>query len=529
MAEYSTEIILSVGGFLLGFGITFVIYWFRLQSVKREMDERNEMRLVAVETESDTNIMHLSEALDSARQELQTQTAANSQLSSIVDELKCDNAVLTEKANSLLELKKQLEQQKQREVDLHHELSTIQVAKAKLETQLIEEKRNHEEKLRLLKDAKEQLTRDFENLANKIFDSKHEVFKRQSQSSIELTLNPLRDQLKRFKQKVEDVYEKENNQRLSLLHEITHLKALNQRMSEEAVNLTRALKGEKKTQGNWGEVILERVLEESGLRKGREYETQVSLKSEDGKKRQPDVVIRLPDNRDIIVDAKVSLVDYEKYCSSEDDEEKQCALRAHIEALRHHVRRLSVKDYANLEAIRSLDFVFIFVPIESAFLTAVEFDQDLFREAYQKNIIVVSPTTLLATLRTVESIWRYEKQSKYAAEIARQAGALHDQVCLVVEALHDIGKHLDRAQTAYGNTYNRLAQGRGNLISRTVNLEKLGAKAKKVLPTSVLEVAELEDEAGEPNLSIDPLVEAGRDEDLVVERATPTDLAESVD
>jgi DNA recombination protein RmuC len=218
------------------------------------------------------------------------------------------------------------------------------------------------------------------------------------------------------------------------------------------------------------------------LRKGHEYETQVNLKSEGGQRRAPDVIVRLPENKDVIIDAKVSLVDYEAYCSASTDDEREAHLKKHIQSMRQHVNGLSCKDYENLEGIRTLDFVLVFVPIEAAFVAAVEFDQRMFKEAYEKNIIIVSPTTLLATLRTVQSIWRYERQNKNADEIARQAGGLHDQFVLLVESLEDINKYLVKAQESYGTTMKRLTLGSGNLVGRVSKLQTLGAKSKKNIP-----------------------------------------------
>ncbi len=506
--EVQSLLVGLIVGLSSGIGLTAVVCFFIAsrkitsvqqsvqQTVQKETADKCRLEFEANIADLKANFEHVKQKLAELELLNSQQLETNSELSKLLQAEQLSNAGLKEKGLHLdtnnRQQAEQLIQITQLLSQLQVELNQAKVDKAQGETQINEERKNHQEKLALLKDAKEQLTKDFENLANRIFNEKQEVFRRQSQSTMETTLSPLREQLGQFRKKVEDVYEKENLQRQSLLHEITHLKDLNKKMSEEAINLTRALKGDKKAQGNWGEVILERVLEDSGLRKGREYETQVKLADEDGKRRYPDVIVRLPDNRDIIIDAKVSLVDYERYCSADNDLERETALQAHVQAMRNHIRSLSTKDYAHLETIRSLDFVFIFVPIEAAFLTAIEFDQGMFREAYDKNIIIVSPTTLLATLRTVESIWRYEKQSKNAEEIARQAGALHDQVVLVVETLDELGKHLERAQGAYDQTVNRLSKGRGNLISRTVNLEKLGAKAKKVLPKTIVESAELD-------------------------------------
>ena len=234
------------------------------------------------------------------------------------------------------------------------------------------------------------------------------------------------------------------------------------------------------------------MLEESGLRKGHEYETQVSFTDDSGRRRQPDVIVRLPDNKDIVIDAKVSLVAYERYCSAELDSDRQLALREHIQSIKNHVSGLSTKAYQHIEEIRSLDFVFIFIPVEAAFMAAFEHDPDVFRQAYEQNIIVVGPTTLLATLRTVQSIWRYERQNQNAEKIAKEAGGLHDQFALVLESLEDIGKHLGRSRDAYEKTLDRLTRGRGNLVGRVGRLEALGAKVKKTLPQRLAERADLE-------------------------------------
>lgn len=392
-------------------------------------------------------------------------------------------------------------QQRQRELDnilqQAQQLSSDQAAQiASLKTELQQQQTLAEEKIQLLQDAKQQLTQEFQLLAGRIFEEKSERFNTHSKQTLDTALSPLREQLTDFKKKVEDVYDKDSKERTALGLELSQLKQLNQKMTDEALNLTRALKGDNKTQGNWGEVILERVLEESGLHKGREYETQVALKSDDGQRRNPDVVVRLPDNKDIIIDAKVSLVHYERYCNSDEQLDRDQALKEHINSVRSHINALSFKDYEALEGIRTLDFVFIFVPIESAFMAAFEHDQAMFRDAYEKNIIVVSPTTLLATLRTVQSIWRYERQNKNAEEIARQAGAMHDKFIGFVNDLDKIAEHLSRASQAHDNAMNKLSAGKGNLVGSTQRLEKLGAKVKKAMPASVLQAEgdELEDE-----------------------------------
>lgn len=364
------------------------------------------------------------------------------------------------------------------------QLTASQRENATLKARLDAEQSHYDQQLKLLKDAREHLAREFENLANKIFETKQQQFSQASKSTLEGTLNPLREQLKDFRKQVEDVYHKESAERNKLVGQITELQKQTQQIGQDAVNLATALKGNNKAQGNWGEVILERLLEESGLQKGREYETQVNLKDEEGKRRKPDVIVRLPENKDIVIDAKVSLVSYETYCNTEDGEERERALRSHIASLKGHIDDLSKKNYEKLDNIRTLDFVFIFVPVEAAFMLALQNEPGLFNYAYDKHIVLVSPTTLLATLRTVENIWRYEKQNKNAEKIAAMAGGLHDQFALVVESLAELGTNIDKTQEAFHSTQKRLQSGRGNLYKRIQDLETLGAKTKRNLPKS---------------------------------------------
>lgn len=353
---------------------------------------------------------------------------------------------------------------------------------AALKARMDSEQVHYEQQLALLKEARENMAREFENLANRIFESKQQQFTQNSKSTLEGTLNPLREQLKDFRRQVEEVYHKESAERNKLVGQITVLQQQTQKIGEDAVNLATALKGNNKTQGNWGEVILERLLEQSGLQKGREYETQVSLEDEDGRRRKPDVIIRLPENKDIVIDSKVSLLSYDGYCNATDDAERERALRAHIASLRNHIDDLSKKNYEKLLNIRSLDFVFIFVPVEAAFMLALQHEPGLFNYAYDRHIVLVSPTTLLATLRTVENIWRYEKQNNNAERIADMAGKLHDQFALVLESLGELGINIERTQQAYLKTQKRLRSGHGNLYRRIQALETLGAKTKRSLP-----------------------------------------------
>jgi len=385
-------------------------------------------------------------------------------------------------------------------------LVKITAEATELRTRLDQERKNFTEKITLLQTAKVELAKEFENLANKIFDNKQQQFSQSSKNLLETALDPFKLQLTDFRKKVEDVYEKENAERNRLSGQVLELQKQAQKIGEDAVSLAQALKGNNKAQGNWGEVILERLLEESGLQKGREYDTQLSFTSDDGSRRMPDVIIHLPEQKDIIIDSKVSLIDYEKFCSSENEVERKAYLSAHVNSLRSHIKSLSVKDYEKLDGVNALDFVFIFIPIEAAFMLALQHEPNLYREAYDKHIILVSPTTLLATLRTVENIWRYEKQNKNAERIAKEAGALHDQFVLLLDAMDNIQNYLSKSQEAYNTARSRLQTGRGNLVKRVDDLRRLGAKTKKRIDVNLVDEEELPfllETTEEENFSVD--------------------------
>jgi DNA recombination protein RmuC len=388
-------------------------------------------------------------------------------------------AVAEEKSSRVPVLEENLDKAKQENI-------LLQTRMSELETRLEDERKNGEEKLSLLQEARDQLKLEFQNVANKIFEDKSQKFTEQNKENIEGVLKPMREQLSDFKKKVEDVYDKESKERVSLLSEIGHLKSLNERISEDAINLTNALKGQSKTRGSWGEMILERVLEESGLQKGREYEVQTMYASDEGQRRHPDVIVHLPEGKDIVIDAKVSLTAYEKYCSADTDEKRAKRLKEHVISIRAHIKGLSDKRYEELEGISTLDFVIMFLPIEGAFWAAIESEQGLFNDAFDKNIMLVSPSTLLATLRIINNIWRYEDQNKNALIIAKKAGDLYDKFVGFVEALDDVGQKLGKAQDSYQTARNRLADGKGNLVRRTEELRQLGVKAQKKLPEELV-------------------------------------------
>lgn len=406
-------------------------------------------------------------------------------------------ASLDERLNSrelkIAELEDQLTSASQALDDERARLMHTRQEVSRLETTLAEQKQQAEEKLELIKEARVSMQDGFRNLANEIFESKQKEFKEQSREHLSGVLDPLQKKIQAFEQRVEQTYTNEAKERFSLVKELKSLQELNSRIAQDAVNLTNALKGENKTQGVWGEVVLERVLEKSGLERGREYEVQVALKNEAGKRLQPDAIVRLPEGKDVVIDSKVSLTAYERFCSTEDEAERAEALKSHVTSLRQHIRQLSDKDYQALEGIRTLDFVLLFVPIEAAFSVAVTEDTELFSDAFSRNIVIVAPSTLLATLRTIQNIWRYEQQNKNAQEIATRAGALYDKFVNFVADLELIGNRLESTRSAYQDAHNKLASGRGNLVKRAEDMKALGAKVSRSLPRNLVEMRQRDD------------------------------------
>ena len=337
-----------------------------------------------------------------------------------------------------------------------------------------------------LEDLQKRLTLEFENIATRILRQNATEFRENNLKTLGDILTPFRERIQSFEKQVQDTYNLELRDKASLQQEVKGLFELSKKLSEEANNLTRALKGDVKKQGNWGEVILERVLERSGLTKGVEYEMQYSVRSNDGDVLRPDVVIRLPDNKHLVVDSKVSLVAYEQFVSADLPEEKERHLKAHIESIRNHIKGLGEKNYQNAEGIDSPDFVLLFMPIEPAFSAAVQLDTDLFNFAWERKIVIVSPSTLLATLRTVSSVWKHEKQTQNAIEIARQGGEMFDKFTAFLKDMEAIGELIGRLEKVYGEAKKKLVDGKGNLINKARKLEQLGAKASKVFPATFL-------------------------------------------
>lgn len=345
--------------------------------------------------------------------------------------------------------------------------------------------RNKEQKEEVEK-LQEKFTKEFENLANKILDEKSSKFTEQNKENMKNILSPLQDKIQLFEKKVEDTHKESIDYHAALRQQILGLKEMNLQMSKETLNLTKALKGDSKMQGNWGELILERVLEKSGLEKDREYFVQQSHQTIEGQRVFPDVVINLPDGKKMIVDSKVSLTAYEKFINEEDEQLKVGFLKDHVNSIKRHVEQLSDKNYHDLYQIESPDFVLLFIPMEPAFALALNDDTTLYNKAFEKNIVIVTPSTLLATLRTIDSMWTNQKQQENAFEIARQAGALYDKFEGFVADLIKIGKKIDESKIEYQGAMNKLVDGSGNLIKRVENLKKMGAKTQKSLPENIL-------------------------------------------
>ncbi|MFQ2195760.1 DNA recombination protein RmuC [Aeromonas jandaei] len=381
-------------------------------------------------------------------------------------------------------------QQGQQKLDQQQTLLIKLTARLKdAEATLRSERLAAAEKLQLQQEAEQRLSQQFENLANRIFEQNSGNFRELNQNSLDLLLTPLKEQLEGFRRQVGETHAQETAQRHSLKFELERLAELNARMTEEAAALTRALKGDSKQQGNWGEVVLARILSECGLREGHEYHTQVNIEVEKGKRYQPDVIVHLPQEKDIIIDAKVSLTAYERWYNAEDELEKAVALKEHVASVRNHIRELGRKDYQQLPGVRTLDYVLMFVAVEPAFLTAMEADPSLVRYGLDNNILLVSPTNLMVALRTIENLWRYERQNQNARQIAERAGRLYEKLRLFVEEMQQMGGSLHKAQESYDKAMGRLVNGRGNLIAQVERFRELGVEVTKSLPEPLVERA----------------------------------------
>jgi DNA recombination protein RmuC len=409
-------------------------------------------------------------------------------------------AELTAERETLAALRLRSEETQSRFEAKSAEASALAIEVAQLRNSLEGERNLSQDKLALLLDAKQALTDQFKALANEIFEEKSKRFTEQNQTNLGALLDPLKTRINEFQAKIEDTYIKEGKDRTALGEQVRQLMELNQHLSEDAKNLTRALRGSSKAQGTWGEWILEKVLEGSGLRKGEEYVVQSSHTREDGTRALPDVILHLPEGRSLVIDSKVSLVAYEEFAITENELERTAAGKRHMESIKGHIKGLSGKNYQSLYSLNSLDFVLLFVPIEPAFMLAVASDRDLFMDAWNRNVLLVSPSTLLFVVRTVAHLWRQEAQSRNAQEIAKRGAELYDKFVGFVEDMNSLGSRLKQAQDHYDEAYGKLSSGRGNLVGQAQKLRQLGVKPSKSLAPALVEGAY---ESGELPFALD--------------------------
>jgi DNA recombination protein RmuC len=480
-------------GLLAGATLSWLVQRERLSAAVRQIAAESQIelarlseRLIAVQVEGNR--------LTTEHADLQKQTSLwRDQLD--ISRKEC--AILQERATSLSEQLIRLQQEKDGLVILRDQLTTEQRhlsnQLAELNSMLVSERSQTEEKLQLLKNAEEQLSNRFKMLASEILEDKTKRFTEQNQTNLNQLLEPLKTKLTEFQGKVEEVYVNEGKDRSALAEQVKQLMALNNQLSKDAHNLTSALKGQAKAQGNWGELILERVLEASGLRKGHEYDVQENHTREDGTRAQPDVVVHLPEDRHLIIDAKVSLTAYEAHANAETELQRDVALKRHLDSVRAHIKELAEKNYQQLYGLQSLDFVLMFIPVEPAFMLAISHDSDLWQDAWKKNVLLVSPSTLLFVVRTVAHLWRQEQQNRNAQEIAKRGAELYDKLVGFVDDLDKLGDRLNQAKDVYDKAYGKFTSGRSNVIRQAEQLKGLGVKPTKQLPQHLIESAREED------------------------------------
>ncbi|NAX44502.1 MULTISPECIES: DNA recombination protein RmuC [unclassified Vibrio] len=485
--------------------------------VKQKLNLKSELLQQQLETHQahhQQQIIELKQALQQARQELDE---LDEERDKAAFELKQSHG----KFMAAMEKLRYFEVVKQERQQSMEDAHALREQKSQLEAQLREQEARHEqqiqssqEKLQLLEHAEERLKQQFEQLANQLFEVKTAKVDQQNRQSLEGLLSPLKEQLEGFKKQVNDSFNHEAKERHTLVHELKNLQRLNEQMAQEALNLTQALKGDNKQQGNWGEVVLARVLTESGLREGHEYHTQVSLQNEAGKRYQPDVIVNLPHDKQVVIDSKMALVAYERYFHAQTESESARALSEHLLALRAHIKGLGQKDYHQLKGLQSLDYVLMFIPVEPAFQVAIQADPSLVKEAMEQNILLVSPTTLLVALRTIDNLWRNDRQNQNAKLIAERASKLYDKLRLFMEDMEGLGGALDRANQNYQGAMNKLATGRGNALRQAESFKQLGVEIKRSINSEWVEQAQNEAWA-DSAVENAPLVERHHAEDKV--------------
>ena len=487
MSGYGLAMVTGLSGAVAAGGIAAWLVKNRWQQQMALLRQQAEAELKLAQSK----MQHFQSQIDERNQELDEMDIERDRLTAELRQMHGRLAAALEKMRHFEALRNEKQY-------LTEQLENSRMANAGLEADLREQEARHfeeqkaaDDKIALLENAEERLRVQFESLANKMFEHKTRTVDQQNRISMEGLLGPLREQLEGFRKQVNDNFSQEARERHTLVHEINNLKQLNEQMAREAVNLTQALKGDNKAQGNWGEVVLARVLSESGLREGHEYQTQISLENEEGKRYQPDVVVHLPQNKDVVIDAKMSLIAYERFFNAENVAEQELALGEHVASVRSHIRGLSRKDYHQLHGVQSLDYVLMFIPVEPAFQAAIEADPSLIRDAMDQNIMLVSPTTLLVALRTINNLWRNERQNQNAKQIAERASKLYDKLRLFVTDMEAMGASLEKANQSYQGAMNKLVTGRGNVIRQAEGFRQLGVEVKRDISPLLTERAML--------------------------------------
>ena len=493
----SLMVLVLVGGLGCLLGTLVVWLWGRsrmqleranCEQLQQQLSDQS-VRMQGLE-QADSQRIRLQDQLEFVQQQQEKNTGLLAATEERLRERDEAIAELREQLGAAQQTNRQFQQIQQENSQLRAQLERIGAELAKSEEARQQESRHAGEQLKLLEQNRQQLKQEFEQLAHKIFEEKQQQFTSRNQQGLESLLKPFSEQIKSFRDKVEQVYVEEGKERATLKAEIKSLHTLNQQITEEAANLTRALKGDKKLQGNWGEIQVEMILEQSGLRRDIEYKREENFKDEGNENKRVDFIVYLPDNKHLIIDSKVSLVAYSDYVAADDEPQQQQSLNAHLSAVRNHIQTLSSKDYAHLKGVDSPDFVIMFMPIEPAFNLAFLADQQLFNRAFEQNIVVTTPTTLLATLRTVANLWSIERRNQSAQQIAGQAGRVYDKLRGVVEKMEKLGRQLESAQKSYGDAWNSLKEGRGNLVSQAERFRELGVRVKKELPRELVEAAD---------------------------------------
>ncbi|PKG99159.1 DNA recombination protein RmuC [Paraglaciecola sp. MB-3u-78] len=490
MSQFNDPILLSIfaGLFLFGCLIGAFIISFKVTKSAQQTIQQNSLFATQQETQ-------LRDQL--AQQDLLIKASISEQKTAQQQQMLTQNKLgqLTQRVERIAELETEKNYWQQQHQQSNRQASELRTQLESQAARFEQEQIASQDKLQLLEAAEKRLQEQFENIANKIFEQKQEKFSQSSKAGLASILTPLKEQIEGFKKQVTDQYVKEGQERASLKTEILGLKELNQQITHDAAALTKALKGDNKVQGNWGEVVLERVLKESGLREGHEFDTQVALKNEQGKSYQPDVVVHLPNDKDVVIDSKVSLAAYERYFNEHDDELARVVhLKEHVNSLRNHIKELGKKDYHDLKGIRTLDYVLMFIPIESAFLLGADQAPELMKLAFDNNIMLVSPTNLLVALRTINNIWQYEYQNQNAQKIADNAAKLYDKFHGFMVDMDKVGKAIESSQKSFEGAMNKLSTGKGNLVRQVEQFRKLGVQSNKNMDKNLLDSAEVEDE-----------------------------------